>query len=74
MPTRPRVLGTLLFPTWRLLMEETNIFLALVKTMWAQGADGEEIARDLSKALMHVIKEGTSKDPSSEFMRLANDE
>lgn len=55
-------------------MEETNIFLAIAKAMWAKGDDGEEIARDLSKALMHVLKEGTTKAPESEFLRLAHEE
>lgn len=51
----------------------TNLFKAMVDTMWAQGLDGEDIARDLAKALLYVIKEGKGDDkPEVEFLRLAN--
>lgn len=49
---------------------ETNLFHQIAQTLWAKGEDGEVIARDLAKALAHVIREGVDKDPVEEFRRL----
>lgn len=51
---------------------ENNIFHVIAQLQWRQGTDGEEIARDLAKALHAVIKEGNGDcDFCAEFMRLA---
>lgn len=54
-------------------MDEHNPFLALAKSLWARGDDGEDIAADLAKALMYMIKEGNNEpnlNPATEFIRL----
>lgn len=35
---------------------KSNVFLAVAQAMWAGGADGEEIARDLALALDAVCR------------------
>ena len=58
------------------MKEECNAFRALAKSLWAQGEDGEVIARDLTHALKYVIEEGIGTGSETfieEVKRLLNE-
>jgi hypothetical protein len=50
---------------------QNNLFKMIAEGLWAQGEDGEQIARDLAEAFVWVVQEGKGEDakPLDELLR-----